>query len=73
MKAFGITARDTQPAVQDVPQPEPAPGEVRVEVEAASVNGFDLSVAAGYVCGHDAAPVPRRPRPRPRRHRRRRR
>jgi NADPH:quinone reductase-like Zn-dependent oxidoreductase len=49
MKAFAITARDTQPAVQDVPQPEPAPGEVLVEIEAASVNGFDLSVAAGYV------------------------
>ncbi len=49
MKAFAITARDTQPAVQDVPQPEPAAGEVLVEVEAASVNGFDLSVAAGYV------------------------
>jgi len=49
MKAFAITARDTQPAVQDIPQPEPAAGEVLVEVEAASVNGFDLSVAAGYV------------------------
>ena len=49
MKAFALTARDTQPAVQDVPQPEPAAGEVLVEVEAASVNGFDLSVAAGYV------------------------
>jgi NADPH:quinone reductase-like Zn-dependent oxidoreductase len=49
MKAFAIPARDTQPAVQDVPQPEPAPGEVLVEVEAASVNGFDLSVAAGHV------------------------
>jgi NADPH:quinone reductase-like Zn-dependent oxidoreductase len=49
MKAFAITARDTQPAVQDVPQPQPAAGEVLVEVEAASVNGFDLSVAAGYV------------------------
>jgi NADPH:quinone reductase-like Zn-dependent oxidoreductase len=49
MKAFAIPGRDTQPAVQDVPQPEPALGEVLVEVEAASVNGFDLSVAAGYV------------------------
>ena len=48
MKAFAITARDTQPAVQDLPTPEPAAGEVLVEVEAASVNGFDLSVAAGY-------------------------
>lgn len=49
MKAFAITARDTQPAIQDLPTPEPAAGEVLIEVEAASVNGFDLSVAAGYV------------------------
>jgi NADPH:quinone reductase-like Zn-dependent oxidoreductase len=49
MKAFALTARDTQPAVQDLPQPEPTAGEVLVAVEAASVNGFDLSVAAGYV------------------------
>ena len=49
MKAFAITARDSQPEVQDLPTPEPAVGEVLVEVEAASVNGFDLSVAAGYV------------------------
>jgi NADPH:quinone reductase-like Zn-dependent oxidoreductase len=48
MKAFAITARDTQPAVQDLPTPEPAAGEVLIEVEAASVNGFDLAVAAGY-------------------------
>jgi len=47
MKAYGITARDTQPALHDIPQPDPAPGEVLVEVEAASINGFDLSVAAG--------------------------
>ena len=49
MKAYAITARDTQPTVQDLPAPEPAPGEVLIKVEAASVNGFDLSVAAGYV------------------------
>jgi len=49
MKAFAITARDSQPALQDLPQPQPAAGEVLAEVEAASVNGFDLSVAAGYV------------------------
>ena len=49
MKAFAITARNAQPALQDLPQPEPAAGEVLVEVEAASVNGFDLSVAGGYV------------------------
>ncbi|MBI4899750.1 MAG: NADP-dependent oxidoreductase [Actinobacteria bacterium] len=49
MKAFAITARDTQPEVQDLPTPDPAAGEVLIKVEAASVNGFDLSVAAGYV------------------------
>jgi NADPH:quinone reductase-like Zn-dependent oxidoreductase len=49
MKTYAITARNTQPALQDLPQPEPAAGEVLVEVQAASVNGFDLSVAAGYV------------------------
>ena len=49
MKAFAITARDAAPALQDVPQPQPAAGEVLVAVEAASVNGFDLSVAAGKV------------------------
>lgn len=49
MKAFAIPARDTQPAVQELPQPEPTAGEVLVHVETASVNGFDLSVAAGYV------------------------
>jgi NADPH:quinone reductase-like Zn-dependent oxidoreductase len=49
MKAFALTARDTQPALQDLSQPEPAAGQVLVEVQAASVNGFDLSVAAGYV------------------------
>src|SRR4051812_42867300 len=49
MKAFAITARDTQPSVQDVPDPQAGPGQVLVAVEAASVNGFDLSVAAGYV------------------------
>jgi NADPH:quinone reductase-like Zn-dependent oxidoreductase len=48
MKAFAITARDTQPTVSDLPTPEPASGDVLVAVEAASVNGFDLSVSAGY-------------------------
>ena len=47
MTAFAITSRDTQPSVQELPTPEPAADEVLVEVQAASVNGFDLSVAAG--------------------------
>ena len=70
MKAYGITARDTQPALHELHQPRPGPGEVLLEVEAASVNGFDLSVAAGYVmtCCPTSS---RRPRPRPGRHRHR--
>ena len=49
MKASAITARDTRPGLLDIRKPEPDTGEVLVAVEAASVNGFDLSVAAGYV------------------------
>jgi NADPH:quinone reductase-like Zn-dependent oxidoreductase len=49
MKALGIVARDAVPAVLEVPDPSPAAGDVRVVVEAASVNGFDLAIAAGYV------------------------
>jgi NADPH:quinone reductase-like Zn-dependent oxidoreductase len=49
MRAIGITARDTGPAELDLPAPEPGAGEVRVAVEAASINGFDAAVAAGYV------------------------
>ena len=49
MKTFAIPARNAAPALQEVPQPQPAAGEVLVAVEAASVNGFDLSVAGGYV------------------------
>jgi NADPH:quinone reductase-like Zn-dependent oxidoreductase len=49
MKAFAITARDSAPALQELPDPKPAAGEVLVALEAASVNGFDLSVAAGHL------------------------
>jgi NADPH:quinone reductase-like Zn-dependent oxidoreductase len=49
MKAYALTTRDSQPAALDLPHPDPDAGEVVVAVEAASVNGFDVSVAAGYV------------------------
>ena len=49
MRAVVITsAESTSPELVDLPLPEPQAGEVRVKVAAASVNGFDLSVAAGY-------------------------
>jgi NADPH:quinone reductase-like Zn-dependent oxidoreductase len=49
MRALAIEARDAAPAVTDVDTPRPAAGEIRVAVEAASINGFDLAVAGGYV------------------------
>src|SRR5687768_16147019 len=49
MKAYSITRRETQPTVNDIADPDAAADQVLVEVEAAAVNGFDLSVAAGYV------------------------
>jgi NADPH:quinone reductase len=49
MLALAISAREAPPAVMDVDDRDPGSGEVRVAVEAASVNGFDLAVAAGRV------------------------
>src|SRR3954453_16580086 len=49
MKAFAVASRNDSPVVHEFPRPQPGPDEVLIEVEAASVNGFDLSVAAGYV------------------------
>ena len=48
MRAFAMTGFDTAPTLTDLDIPEPAEGEVRVRIRAASVNGFDLAVAAGY-------------------------
>jgi NADPH:quinone reductase-like Zn-dependent oxidoreductase len=49
MRALAIEQRGAAPAVIEMEVPGPGPGEVRIAVEAASVNGFDLAVAAGYV------------------------
>ncbi|HMG29167.1 MAG TPA: NADP-dependent oxidoreductase [Jiangellaceae bacterium] len=46
MSGFGV---DAGPA--EHPTPSPAPGQVLVRVHASSVNGFDVSVAAGYLQG----------------------
>ncbi len=51
MKAYAVSEAGAQPGHQDLDIPEPAPGEVRVRVSAASVNGFDLAVAGGYMGG----------------------
>jgi NADPH:quinone reductase len=49
MRAFALTDFGAAPEIIDIPLPEPAEGEVRVRVRAASVNGFDLSVANGFL------------------------
>ena len=51
IRAVVLPDFDTPPEVRQMPMPEPAEGEVRVRVHAASVNGFDLSVAGGRVKG----------------------
>jgi NADPH:quinone reductase len=48
MRAVVLTSAESRNLeLVDLPLPEPQAGEVRVKVAAASVNGFDLSVAAG--------------------------
>ena len=47
MKATVLSEFGATPEVRDVPMPQPGSGEVRVRVRAASINGFDVSVAKG--------------------------
>ena len=49
MKALALASFDDPAAVIDVPDPEAGAGEVLVRVRAASVNAFDVMVAAGYM------------------------
>ena len=51
MKVFALTGFDQAPEVTEVDLPSPGPGELRVRVRAASLNGFDLSVASGRTRG----------------------
>ena len=51
MKAFALAGFDSAAEVRNVPVPEVGPGEVRVRVRAASINGFDAFVASGMAKG----------------------
>ena len=51
MRAVAVDTVPSNPQVSDVEAPRPDAGEVLVAVASASVNGFDLSVAAGHVQG----------------------
>lgn len=68
MHAYVLTSFDTPPEHQDVADPEPGPGEIRVRVQATSVNPVDDLVRRGFfrvaqeyrfpaVYGRDAAGV----------------
>jgi len=49
MNALAVTGRGAFPAVIEIADPAPGPGEVLVGVEAASLNGIDVAVAGGYL------------------------
>ena len=49
MRAIALTDLGTPPSLQDLPTPEPGPGEILVRVHASSINGFDGAVAAGML------------------------
>lgn len=47
--ALAVAGRDQQPEVREVEVTSPGPGQVKIRVEAASLNGIDAMVAAGYL------------------------
>lgn len=47
MKAFALTIVDQPASLVDLPDPETAPGALRVRIRAATVNGFDAQHATG--------------------------
>src|SRR5512143_226555 len=49
MKAIRVNEWGKPVQLEDVPQPTPADDEVLVRIHAASINPFDIAVAAGYV------------------------
>lgn len=51
MRAIALRDSSSAPELLDIPRPAPGPGQVLVRVEASSLNGFDIAVAAGYLQG----------------------
>ncbi len=51
MRAVAITEQSSGPEVIDIPTPTPGDGQVLVQVQASSLNGFDIAVANGMLVG----------------------
>ena len=51
MKAFALLSADQPASLVDLPDPEVGSDGVRVRIRAASVNGFDVFQASGYLAG----------------------
>lgn len=51
MRAVMTESFGAMPKVREMPEPSPGGGEVKVEVQASSMNGFDAKLAAGYLEG----------------------
>ena len=51
MRALTIAGFGTDPEITEIPDPRPGPGEVLVQVETSSLNGFDVALCAGYLEG----------------------
>ncbi|HEY0443272.1 MAG TPA: NADP-dependent oxidoreductase [Candidatus Limnocylindrales bacterium] len=49
MKAFVLPSADQPATIADLPEPQPGDDQVRVRITAASVNGFDVFEANGYL------------------------
>jgi NADPH:quinone reductase len=58
MKAFALEGPDKPASLIDLPKPEVGAGGVLVAVRAASVNGFDVFQASGYLLGMMAHDLP---------------
>lgn len=51
MRAVALAEQGASPTLTELPTPEPGAGEVLVRVRASSLNGADVSVAAGHWAG----------------------
>jgi NADPH:quinone reductase-like Zn-dependent oxidoreductase len=49
MRAIAVQELGSRPALIDLPQRDPEPAEIVVEVHGSSVNGFDIAVLSGWV------------------------